>query len=333
MKIVMLGNSGVGKTTYMASLYGIMQQQLGGFSLRTENPEDGDRLLKLARNITISTYPSPTSIRNEYDFYLQYQGQDIFPFSWSDYRGAAIRDRTDEEQSQQLIAELQAADGIMLFCDCEALSASKMKAKNEIRRINYLLNQALISIERPISLAIVLTKADKLTRFDEHLFTPFEGTIGTINSSDLVSAAFIPIACGQRFMNVPLPLLVALCSAVFYQAYVAENLVRHHLQVYEELNQDRSLSTALSNAWHGMTGGLTTAQKATVELQKAQDMYRIFEYIKPPVTALLQYLDKVKSIESKYQIADYIAACESNQNYYNLSPSVTRIKQDAFGWF
>jgi GTPase SAR1 family protein len=51
MKIVMIGNTNVGKTTYMASLYGIMQQQIEGFSLKAVNGNDRSRLHELAQAI------------------------------------------------------------------------------------------------------------------------------------------------------------------------------------------------------------------------------------------------------------------------------------------
>ena len=80
MKIVMIGNTGVGKTTYMASLYGILQQQLGGFSLQAVNQQDHRLWLDLATDIAKSRYPEKTSQRAEYDFLLQHKGKDIFAF-------------------------------------------------------------------------------------------------------------------------------------------------------------------------------------------------------------------------------------------------------------
>lgn len=69
MKIVMIGNTNVGKTTYMASLYGIMQQQVEGFSLKAVNTNDHARLYELAQAIAHDHYPSATDQRGEYDFF------------------------------------------------------------------------------------------------------------------------------------------------------------------------------------------------------------------------------------------------------------------------
>ena len=214
MRIVMLGNSLVGKTTFMASLYGIMQQKIDGFSLRAEDAELGKTLKAIAQGISNNQYPEATSVRNEYSFYLQHQGEDIFPFIWSDYRGSAIRSKSDDQQSQELIGEIKEADGIMMFCDCDSLlNKSSLKAKNEIRRMTYLVNQAVENIDRPISLAIVLTKIDKIPGFEPKLFKLYEGLISVINASDWILASFIPISCSRTFINVPIPTII--CFTLF----------------------------------------------------------------------------------------------------------------------
>ncbi|MEM7579336.1 MAG: hypothetical protein AAF316_05670 [Cyanobacteria bacterium P01_A01_bin.80] len=338
MRIVMLGHSGVGKTTFMASLYGIMQQKIEGFSLKTEDAEVGRELKAIAQDISSNRYPPATAIRTEYSFSLQYQGKDIFPFVWSDYRGGAIRSRqVDAEDSAKLVNEIREADGIMMFCDCESLLNKKENAtKNEIRRMTYLVNQAVENIDRPISLAIVLTKIDKISRFDPRLFKLFEGLIGVINASNWILASFIPVSCGSTFINVPIPLMYALRSSVIYHLKLAEHLVQHHCEEYEKYTKSsKGISGAIKwarDSWNGYTTDAENARKALLE---AYQIYQVYESIKDPVIALATYLEKIPMIEEKNNLQAYISSCETLQFHYSLPGFVvkTRSKQENFGWF
>jgi energy-coupling factor transporter ATP-binding protein EcfA2 len=337
MKVVMLGNSGVGKTTYMASLYGIMQQKIGGFSLKANDTADGNRLIELANEISSQRYPDATSNRTEYDFYLQHENQDIFPFTWSDYRGSAIRSVSDDQQSKILVDELKEADGIMMFCDCEALIANnKLKAMNEIRRMTYLVTEAVKNIERPMSLVIILTKIDKIAQFQPDMFSPFEGLISIINASEWISASFIPVACTHQFINVPLPLLIALSSSVIYHAMLAEHLLNYHYSRYEEYNKN-SQGIAGGIRWivDSWNGNPTNGQLAKEELAKAVENYQIFEYIKEPVIALAKYLENIPTIQENLTLKDYATSCENIKLSYYLPNFIVKSKQtqDTFGWF
>ena len=159
MKIVELGYTGVGKTTYMASMYGTLQNNPRGFSLQVIGREEHKRLLELFKAIKKGVYPGATPQRSEYKFCLRHNGINIFYLYWADYRGKAIRETSDSNEAQKLHQDIYSADGIIIFFDCDALAKGDMKA-NEIRRITILISNAFQNLREPISLAIVLTKAD-----------------------------------------------------------------------------------------------------------------------------------------------------------------------------
>ena len=141
MKIVMVGHNNVGKTTYMASLYCVMQQSINDFCLKAVDSEDRQALLKLADDIQKGKYPLPTDQRSEYKFNLRYQGKDVFPFTWADYRGGAIIQKQDSEQAQLLLEDLKKTDGIMMFCDADALARGNIRS-NQLGRMTTLISQA-----------------------------------------------------------------------------------------------------------------------------------------------------------------------------------------------
>ena len=215
-KIVMLGFTGVGKTTYMGTLYGALQRQTQGFTLKATDSEDRKRLLELADDVLLGKYPPPTSQRSEYEFQLMHEGKEVISFIWSDYRGGALRETQDSDQARFLVQDLRRADGIMIFCDFDALS-SKNTRKNQLGRMVALVSNALQKLEKSLSLAIVLTKCDLVDNFSAEMLEPFGGLVSAIEANESIQGAFIPVACGRKMVNVPIPLLFALHAGLLSQ--------------------------------------------------------------------------------------------------------------------
>jgi len=191
-------------------MYGTMQKKwMGGFTVQTIHQEEHTRLLKLYQGIKTGYYPLPTAQRSEYDFYLQHEEQNIFRFHWADSRGRALRETSKSDEARKLHQDLSTADGVMIFCDCYALAKGDTRA-NEIRRITALINKAFQELKQPISLSIILTKADFVDKFYPTLIDPLKGLISVIEVSPLVSGALIPVACGIRMVNTQMPVLFAL---------------------------------------------------------------------------------------------------------------------------
>ena len=97
MDIMLLGHSGVGKTTFAASAYAELQEDIGGFTLAAKSEEDHRRLLDDATRIHRGLYPPPTNQRDRYSFDLCYQGRSCFPFTLIDYRGTALFERSKSQ--------------------------------------------------------------------------------------------------------------------------------------------------------------------------------------------------------------------------------------------
>ena len=70
MKIVMLGHSGAGKTTYLSLMYTEMQDGIGGFQVRAKNSSQHRQLLADAQAIRSSQYPPATNHRASYNLAL-----------------------------------------------------------------------------------------------------------------------------------------------------------------------------------------------------------------------------------------------------------------------
>ena len=189
MKIVMLGHSGVGKTTYVASMYKRMQEPVGGLSVRAEQPTDHQHLLKLAAGIRAGAYPDATASWRQYELVLRrrrwlFFHDDVYPFRWVDYRGGALFDQSDEEDAQQLEEDLESATGILAFFDITALH--NLAHRRELGRLTVLLTRALSGVTRPVPVAMVLTKSDLVARVTDAHFQPLAQLATMIRASQHV---------------------------------------------------------------------------------------------------------------------------------------------------
>lgn len=290
MQIVEIGHEGVGKTTFMASMYESLQKGVEGFSLRATQASDHDRLLKLAKEIKRSKYPAPTDQRSEYKFYLQYQNKDIFPFTWADYRGGAIRETQDSEQARLLQKDLQQADGILIFCDCQALVRRDLR-RNQIGRMTALTTNALRNLDRPIALAVILTKADLVNELDEEDLKPLEGLAQAVKNSEFIASKMIPVACGSNSINVEIPLLFVLYIGVYLRAaYLAKEIegYREMAEYYE--SKTFGVGGFLREVWDTVQGNTTYREMAQAKIEKAIAKYKELEAFVEPVEALGKYL-------------------------------------------
>ncbi len=322
MKIVMLGHTGVGKTTYMASLYEAMQQKVEGFQLKTAKSLDHSRLLDLANMIRSAKYPPPTAHRDEYDFKLRYQNKDVLSFSWADYRGGALTEKTQSsDQVNSLIKDLKQADGIMMFCDCDALARGNLRSIQLARMMNFV-NSAVQDVEHPIALSIILTKVDLIARFEKDLLSPFQNLIDVINASEWVLGAFVPISCGARLVNIPMPLLFTLHAAVILQAASTAHLAEEY---YEEalLWEEKSQGISGFVRWLGnkLNGNPTDSQMAEFQMQKAVEKYQEFEVIKEPAEALINYVDKLPLIHEDKNVQSYVEELSKIKFGITINPS------------
>jgi GTPase SAR1 family protein len=316
MKIVMLGHSGVGKTTYIASLYGVMQQQIEGFRLEAVNPEDHKQLLQMSSAIALGKYPSPTAQRSEYQFSLHYQNTNLLNFALGDYRGGAIRETQNSEEAQLLIQDLRQASGIIMFSDCEAISRGDIRS-NEIGRMTTLVMNALQDLSHPLSLAIVLTKTDLIEQFDEKILNPFMGIIGSIEGSKLVSGCLIPVACGTQQINLPMPLLFTLPTVLSLYAPEVQKIAQELRVNAQDFDQNSGFLDTFQKAWNGEP---TNKDLANAEREKAIAKDREFEEINKAIEALSKYLQQLALIQAGKSINDYLQKLSQLKSGTNFIP-------------
>lgn len=211
MNIVMLGQSNAGKTTYMSLMYDLMRRGVAGFRVHAD--ADTDQWLRAAAGgIRRGRYPYASGQHTAYELTLRFDGADVLPFTWRDYRGDALLERTRESvDARELHADLRTADGLVLFADAPALLAEGVTS-TDARLLTGLVHRAVaLRGERLTPIAILLTKADLVDWWDPavlaRLRAPFRPLIDAVARTIHVQGIVVPVACGPRSVGVLLPVL------------------------------------------------------------------------------------------------------------------------------
>lgn len=299
MNILMLGHSGVGKTTYMASMYGAMQADVDKFSLTSKYIRDHDDLVSLERDIRRGSYPPPTAVKSSYDFYLKYDGRRFFPFTWSDYRGGALTERSSSDDARQLVRDLSKCDGILVFCDAEQ-AASRRGAGRDIRRMTNLIGEALSQIKRPIPIGIVFTKCDLVEETDEcieRMRASVEGLDQVVDVSEYLVRAVIPVACGPKPENIELPLLFLLYCGVALMYDALEERIEEY--THEGEHYDREADEHPIRDFIDRIFGESDSDRAVEAYDRAEQKLAELEPLIEPCNSLGQYLEERGILEQE----------------------------------
>lgn len=289
----MLGHTNVGKTTYMASMYGTLQTPIHGFSLRAKNDGHHQELQAMHQNIRWGRYPLPSQQRQQYDFSLLYAGRAVFPFEWVDYRGGALLEQSTSAQTSQLVSDLREADSMVLFCDSDP-----KERRNVLRQVNRMMQfvgQALQNREKPATVAIVFTKVDLVDGPYEEVYKPTVNLMQTIATSKTVIGTLIPVACGRAPVNTELPVLFVLYFGIVLQANFLAQQIEYFKKIEEESRRE-------GNTWGGIfrdfgrafTNKPTTSQIASAAHSLAVARRNEIEKLIEPSKQLGEYLKELR---------------------------------------
>lgn len=227
MKLLMLGQSGVGKTSYVASMYGALQTPVDGFSLLAARLEDDRRLLALHQDLKRGRYPSQTQLREKYQFHLRYRGQPVLGFDWTDYRGDALMESSeDSPEAGELQRDILSSEIVMAFFDSQTL-CRRLPRRSVIRRMSLLICRALQQMNaRTIPLILVLSKADRIHCLSELDLACLDGLFAAANANRSVCGFCIPVACGRHAYNVGIPALAALHLGLLRRMETVQRRIR-----------------------------------------------------------------------------------------------------------
>lgn len=285
MKILMIGNQNSGKTTYMASSYGLMRQGKFGFYIRADEETD-EGLYRLFEKVKSGGYPMPDDKRKSFAFDLYYYQQPLLSFEWLDYYGGVI----NESKSEQLLQDLDGADAVMLFVEAEALLRNDRKT-TQLRRILYLIGAKLMHTESFFNVIVVLTKYDQVgaaASFGE-VCAQLSQFSESIAGKQNVYFRIVPVSCtASGFANVDLPLMDILHSGVGLKCLGYAAAAKEQYDKAVEYNSRRGI---LDWTVSKVLGLRTNGEIADEAAKKCGEQAALYEQIKAPFEMLDQYRD------------------------------------------
>ena len=117
MRVMMIGFSGAGKTTYMGAMYSMLNEKsCQGFSLRAKKDSDHDKFLQIGARLAKGIYPKGTDILEEYQYSLLYKGKNVLDFDWYDYRGGVLAS-ADSPDFDAVVSQIMNSDALVVFFD------------------------------------------------------------------------------------------------------------------------------------------------------------------------------------------------------------------------
>jgi len=178
VSITMLAPSAAGKTCYMAAMStfmgGSMPSDRGhGLFISSPEPEQRVRLQSIWDQMVTAEgsdrWPSGTTDTVEYRFDLCYNFIPIMAFDWVDYRGGAISDSANADDTRKLSERMKVSDCLFLVISADLLmqdATARLRVEAKSNSINNLLadvgKQFSPTLENAYPVAVVITKADLL---------------------------------------------------------------------------------------------------------------------------------------------------------------------------
>ena len=290
MRIVMLGHSNAGKTTYMSAMYAVARTGVQGFQIRTKDGMQDAELLSHAKGIRCGNYPPPSARRVTYEFVVSYEGEEFFDFTWSDYRGGALLDRTSSEETTAVLADLRSADGIVVCVDAHALSVAADPLR-PMRRLTVLLQRVFDDRARAKPIVVAYTKADLVQQDDpaewSRIRLPLASIVTAANASGQVLATEVGVSCGVGPRNVEVPLLWCLGNGV---RKVVADLEAEEAAFRKKAKKARAKASFPNEISSWITGSKSHSKKAEEARRRAKKRWAELRPLREPAEHLTAML-------------------------------------------
>lgn len=163
-KITMLGVAKSGKTCFLYAMYNFMQRTQNGFTFITKDPDvDMDLIDGWDCMEKDGVWPDGNNTTLDYEFSVLFKSKPIMEFSWCDYRGGAILERSSVSDVADLHKRIHDS-GCLIIC----IGADTIKSilvgddgkDRELVRLNNLLTRYTALQNRRVPIIFALTKAD-----------------------------------------------------------------------------------------------------------------------------------------------------------------------------
>lgn len=227
----MIGDSAVGKTTFMMSTYGLMRDGIQGFKVKCTNKQADASLYNAYQEFRKhGTYPDATVQMSSYNYNFYTERDFVMNFSLTDIRGESIHDI----DVSQLHSEIKKSDAVMLFLSAYDI-INGVDIEDSIDQLYTHLNNALQVDDRQKLLMVVFTQSDRIDWEDGTVDSLME-TVSDLkritDRNDNLLFAAIPTACAPDCM-MDLDYAMALLMLIGYYREVSVAQERLNAEVEE----------------------------------------------------------------------------------------------------
>ena len=300
MKVMMIGFSGSGKTSYMGGMYSMLNQEsCVGFSLRAQDEKAHENFLRIGAYLAKGLYPKGTDILEEYKFSLLHNGTCLLDFDWHDYRGGVLN-MPDGPEFDRVINMIIESDALVVFLDLPMFSPERdRKTIGVMNRIMSLIQNVTSKVPSDVNFPIsfVLTKLDCISEeiTDTLGWKKFLRVKELITESKNICGLSTATVVGmQGCLNLEYPFLFTMYAAMRKKA--DEMIEEHNRKISEAtVHADNGgffddLVTGIGNFFTGQSN-LSNNDMAYREICDANNMReRIMAFLNGPLEKVKEYM-------------------------------------------
>ena len=307
MKITMIGDKSVGKTTFMMSTYGLMQgENVTGFTLRCTDESAHGRLIRAYEDFrAMGEYPPPTVRMSEY-WYDFYSGKDwIMKYSLVD-------NVTD------LLRQLKDSQAMMLFLNgYDILNGNDEDITEQIDDIYTLMNNSFINAQTPKLIMVIFSQCDRIPDFSDEvlnrLMAPVEELKTMADKSENVSFLAVPTACALDCMMD----LDYTMATLMYFGYLTD-LVERKRRLDTTLEAiEKQYGKGIRRAILDLFDLDSERNKARARYQEIEGQIKEFNAMIPKFEKLKNYVDDYK-LGTSYRIKSRYSSKASTEDPFSI---------------
>lgn len=313
MNIMMLGDSGVGKTSFMTCSYGLMRQGIENFSIDSTTDEQREKFDRLIKNFMDNgTYPAATDKQSTYEFNFFNNDDYVMTFKWTDFKGGTVNYDDDDEDVKALKRGIKEADAVLLFIEAEKL-LNDSDTQMEVMTLHYYLNQCASANNKALTIMPLFTKfdlaiehTDDLDNLWKRLTEPFSELEKLSDLNDNITFAPMPIACAPHCMMhldwVMLFLMVK--GIVLHHLKDSEEIMTKYKRAESEWNEGSAIAD-----FFGLSDKRDNARRIALELKPKVEM---LEKMEKAYERLAEFLNGYEMWES------YSVPTQKKEDIFNL---------------
>lgn len=314
MKITMIGDTMVGKTTFMMSTYGLMQgENVTGFSLKCKDEGAHNRLIRAYNDFrAIGKYPPATVQMDEYEYDF-YNGNDwVMKYSLVDIRGESIHDY----DVNALLRQLKDSQAMILFLNGYDIVNGE-DVSDQIDDIYMLMNNSFITSQKQKLIMVIFSQCDRIADFGEEtlkrLMEPVEELKTMADKSNNVNFVAVPTACSLDCM---MDLDYAMAGLMYF-GYTTDLIERHNYIEAELESIKRQYGDGLFRGILDFLGLDYERDAARARASVLQGQIDEFNAMVPKFEKLKKFVDDYE-LGTHYRIKRLYSSAAANENAWGI---------------